>query len=390
MSADQVPSHVTRRDALTFESDTGAARSFWTALAILVGIILWMASGLTNPEDTAAPTALATPPPTSVVIRDSTAETVWMSFSAQGQALPERDTEIVTEAAGTVSALPVRKGQAVQPGDVIARLQSGKAEAALTQAEEERSRAQRELDNALTLLDRGAGTADRVAEARAALAAAEYQVSTAQDALGNLTITAPFAGRIEDLMLNDGEYAVAGTAVARLVDNDPLTVAIQIPQQNRAGIAVGRPAEVRFITGEVREGEVTFVGTAASPETRTFLAEVKVANADGAIPAGVSAEVTIRTGEEVAHFVKASVISLDAEGRTGIKTVEEGIVHFHQVELVNAEIGGLWATGLPDTAQIITVGQGFVREGEQVRTQTETELNQDTATLAKDRAEADQ
>ena len=39
----------------------------------------------------------------------------------------------------------------------------------------------------------------------------------------------------------------------------------------------GRSAgEVRFITGQAREGEVSFVAEGASPETRTFLAETIV------------------------------------------------------------------------------------------------------------------
>ncbi|MDF0602017.1 efflux RND transporter periplasmic adaptor subunit [Psychromarinibacter sp. C21-152] len=382
---------ATARADLTFETDPGAARSLWTACAILLAILLWMGSGFVRTDPPASePAEAAAPPPSSVVVRESVAEPVPMSFSAQGQALPERDTEIVTEASGTVASVPVSKGQVVARGAVIAQLNADSAEAALAQAEEERDRAQRELDNATTLRDRGVGTVDRVAEARATLAAAESQVSAARDTLDTLTVTAPFAGRIEDLMINDGEYAAAGDPVARLVDNHPITVAFEIPQQNRAGIETGSPAEVRFVTGQTREGEVTFVGTAASPETRTFLAEVQVPNEDGAILAGVSAEVTIRTGEETAHFVDASVVSLNPEGRTGIKTVVDGVVQFHEVDLINAEIGGLWATGLPETAQIIVVGQGFVREGEAVRVQRDDAPGRSEHAGLEEQGEADQ
>ena len=88
---------------------------------------------------------------------------------------------------------------------------------------------------------------------------------------------------------------------------------------------------------------------------------------------------TIPTREETAHFVKASVVSLSPEGTTGIKTVEDDVVRFHEIDLISAEIGGLWASGPPQTARIVTVGQCFVREGETVRTQTEEELNEQQA-----------
>ncbi|WP_244430314.1 efflux RND transporter periplasmic adaptor subunit [Roseivivax halodurans] len=212
-------------------------------------------------------------------------------------------------------------------------------------------------------------TADRVAEARAALAAAEAQVASAEQALRDLTIVAPFDGRVEQLEINEGEYVAAGDEVARIVDTDPLTVAIQVPQQSLNRIEAGQTAQVRFITGQTREGTVSFVGSAAASETRTFLAEIEVENADGEIPAGVSAEVTIPTGDTQAHFVQPSIVSLSPEGEIGVKTVEDGTVAFHPVEIVKTEINGVWATGLPDQAEIITVGQGFVRAGEPVRAQ---------------------
>ncbi len=357
-----------------FETDRGASRSFWIACALLVAIIGWMASGFLG-ADAEEPQQAASnaPAPPAVVVRASTAETVQLSFSAQGQALPERDSQILTEAAGTIVSLPVEKGQRVAQGTVIVQFDTSRTDANLAQATEEQSRAERELSNAQTLLDRGAATVDRVAQARANLAAAEAQVSAAEEALANYTILAPFDGTIEDLMLNDGEYAGAGVPVARIVDSDPITVSIQIPQQSRAQIEVGQSAEVAFVTGETRQGTVGFVASAASPDTRTFLAEISVENADGSLRPGVSAEVTIPTREETAHFVEASVVSLSPEGATGIKTVEDGVVMFHRIEIVTAEVGGLWATGLPETADIITIGQGFVRDGEPVRVQTEAE-----------------
>lgn len=361
---------------ISHETDPGASKSFWIACTLLLVIVGWMASGFVG-EDSAEPllTATEAPPPPAVVVRRSTAETVQLSFSAQGQALPERDTEILTEAAGTVVSLPVEKGQAVTRGEVIAALDASRADAALAQAKEERSRAQRELDNAQTLLDRGSATVDRVVSARADLAAAQAQVSAAEETLANFTILAPFDGTIEELMLNDGEHAVAGTAVARIVDSDPITVSIQIPQRSRKQIEVGQRAKVAFITDETREGVVAFVAAAASPDTRTFLAEISIENTDRSLRPGISAEVIIPTREETAHFVEASVVSLSPEGATGIKTVEDGKVKFHRIEIVTAEVDGLWATGLPDTAEIITVGQGFVRDGETVRTQTENDAD---------------
>jgi len=353
---------------LTFQSDKGASRSFWIALLLVVLIIGWMGSGFVIPSEDSTPTiARDEPSPVAVAVTTSVAEQVTQFYQAEGQALPDRDTMLRAETTGDVAEVFVRKGQDVQAGAEIARLDPTSSNAETARAQEELSRTQRDYDNARQLLDRGVATADRVSQTQAALVAAQAQLTKVQEAAKSLIITAPFAGRIETLNLDEGEYVSAGSEVGRLVDITPLTVAIQVPQQSLTLLSVDQPATVRFITGEEREGIVTFVGTSAASETRTFLAEIEVANDDGAIPAGISAEVIIPTGEATAHFLSPSIVSLNTDGGLGIKTVDASdVVTFYPIQVVKAQIDGIWVTGLPDKVDVITVGQGFVNEGETV------------------------
>ncbi|MEI4194391.1 efflux RND transporter periplasmic adaptor subunit [Roseovarius sp. E0-M6] len=371
---------------LEFKDDKGASRSTWVAAAILVAIIAWMGSGFIFPsEDPSQETAdRSDPAPVSVAVTQSRAEVVTLYFQAEGQAMPDRDTTIRAEASGDVAEVLVEKGDDIEAGGLIARLTTDRVEANLRSAQQERARAQREFDNATELLQRGVATKDRVAQARAALAAAKSQVATAQEALENAQIVAPFAGRIETLILDEGEFVQAGSDVGRIVDNHPLTVEIRVPQQMLNRIKSGQMARVTFITGEKRQGRVTFVGTSAASATRTFLAEITVANEDGTIPAGISANVRIPTGEEAAHFISPSIVSLSPEGETGVKTVQDGKVAFHEIEVVRAEVDGVWVKGLPQEAALITVGQGFVRDGEAVRARPK-EVDQSAEQLAEDK-----
>ena len=352
---------------LAFEDDKGASRATWIAGALVVMIIGWMGSGYVLPSNDGdvpreTETRLA---PVAVSVEQSSVEPVTLYFQAEGQAQPDRDTSIRAEASGDVAEVLVAKGEDVAERSVIARLSTTRAEADLARAREELARAQREFDNATALLERGIATADRLSQARADLASAEAALAAAEEGRRSLDITAPFAGRIETLTLDPGEFVQAGAEVGRIVDNRPLTVAIQVPQQALNRIQNGQDASIRFITGEERAGTVSFVGTSANAETRTFLAEIAVPNADGAIPAGISAEISIPTGQAQAHFVQPSTVSLSPEGRLGVKTVDdEDRVVFNAIEIVRAEIDGIWVTGLPETARIITVGQGFVNAGE--------------------------
>ena len=364
------PGDTTTKDdtpqMLVFSSDKGASRSTWIAGFLVIAIVGWMGSGFIIPSADATPTIIReTPKPVTVAVTTSQAETVTQFYQAEGQALPDRDTMMRAETSGEISQVLVQKGQDVNAGEVIARFDPTNNEADASSAAEELARAQREFDNAEALLERGVATADRVSEARATLASALAEVTIVQQDAEALTITAPFTGRIETLDLDEGEYVSTGTEIGRLVDITPLTVAIQVPQQSLTRLSIGQPATIGFITGEERVGTVTFVGTSAASETRTFLAEIEVANADGAIPAGISAEVIIPTGEATAHFLSPSIVSLDTDGTLGVKTVNaENTVEFFDIQIVKAQIDGIWVTGLPDIVDVITVGQGYVNEGE--------------------------
>ncbi len=353
---------------LEFRSDKGASRSTWIAGLLVVLIVGWMGSGIVLPsEDEVETVTREAPKPVTVAVETSNAQAVTQFYQAEGQALPDRDTLLRAETSGDVAEVLVAKGQDVAAGEVIARLDPSNNLADANRAAEELVRAQREFDNAEQLLGRGVATQDRVTQARAALATAQAQVTAVEQAAKALIITAPFEGRIETLDLDPQEFVSAGATVGRLVDITPLTVAIQVPQQSLTRLEVGQPATVRFITGEERAGTVTFVGTSAAAETRTFLAEIEVANENAAIPAGISAEVIIPTGQVTAHFLSPSIVSLDTEGSLGVKTVDANdVVSFYPIQVVLAQIDGIWVTGLPETVDIITVGQGFVNTGETV------------------------
>lgn len=367
---------------LDFTNERGATRSTWIALALAIAIIGWMGSSFVFPAqdvDETYPISTDKISLVAVAVSPSTAENVTKFFSAEGQALPDRETSIRAETTGSIREVLVSKGDTVMAGDIIARFDIVQNEADLNRAQEELVRAQRESDNAEALVGRGVATNDRLSQARATLASAQASVTSAQKAFENSEITAAFGGRVEALDLNTGEFVAAGSEIGRIVDNTPLTVTIQVPQQSLRNIVAGAKADVTFITGEELTGTVDFVGTSADAATRTFLAEITVENDDGAVPAGVSAQIRIPIGDTTAHFLSPAVLSLGTDGTLGVKTVDaDNKVVFTAVTIERAQTDGVWVSGLPDAVDIITIGQGYVNNGETVDPKSETELAEAT------------
>ena len=69
------------------------------------------------------------------------------------------------------------------------------------------------------------------ARARTGLAAAEASVRRTGLEMSRLDITAPFAGVIEEVQLEPGDYVTPGTACATLVDLDPMLLVGGIPER---------------------------------------------------------------------------------------------------------------------------------------------------------------
>ena len=362
---------------LSFDTERGASRSKWVASLLLVGVGAWMGSGFISPEgnDSLVPPMVSNARLITVAVAPSQAQTVTQYFVAEGQALPERMTSIRAETTGQIVDVMVEKGQDVVAGQLIARFDVTRNVADLTRAQEELARAQRDFSNSQILVERGVATNDTLSQNRADLASAKADVINSERSLENSEIKAPFAGRLEALNLNAGEFVAAGSEVGQIVDNTPLSVTIQIPQQSLRNIKTGQQAKVTFITGEERNGIVAFVGTSADAATRTFLAEITVDNEDGQVPAGVSAEIRIPTGEAVAHFISPATLSLGSDGALGVKTVNaDNTVVFSEVTIERAQTDGIWVSGLTANVDIITIGQGYVNNGQTVDPQPKATL----------------
>ncbi len=353
---------------LRFESDRGAGASKWIAIFLGLALIGWMGSGYIIPTETADEvTEEPTVRPVAVAVIDSAARDIELVLTAEGQSTPDRSTGIQAKASGQMTSVLVARGDLVAAGQELGRIDSRTIEAQLAQAQAQLVQATEDYDRAVTLQGRGIATENQVTQTRAAKVAAEAAVTAAQEQLDNTIIRAPFAGRLNEMTLDVGEFVNDGDVVAEVLDNDPLTVVVQVPQQALSRLEKGQEAQVSFITGETRTGVVGFIGSNADSQTRTFRVEVTVDNPDSQMPAGLSARIVIPTGQARGHFISPAILSLSPTGELGIKTVlPDDTVAFRPIMIVRAQPDGIWVTGLEDETRIITVGQGFVNAGDVV------------------------
>jgi multidrug efflux system membrane fusion protein len=154
---------------------------------------------------------------------------------------------------------------------------------------------------------------------------------------------------------------------------------VEVAERKLAGLKVGEMAKVRLVTGEIAHGKIRFVAKTASQTTRTYRIEVELPNPDGAIPDGITAEVTLPQAAVPATRVPRSALTISSAGDIGVRTVNEAnIVGFVPVRVVEDEQTYMWVAGVADGSRVIVQGQDFVREGQEVEPVLASELTATT------------
>ncbi|MDH5254328.1 MAG: efflux RND transporter periplasmic adaptor subunit [Gammaproteobacteria bacterium] len=347
-------------------------RPWIIAAGLTVAVSLWLASGFLGEElprkaDAGAQTASAAGA-VRVQTRAQQAEPVTRTISVYGRTAPARSVEIKAETSGRVTALGIARGEPAAAGQPLVRLDLRDRQARLEQARASVSEHQSAWEAQQELKPQGYISDTQLAETRAKLEAARAELIRAELDLEYMNVRAPFDGTVQERAVEVGDYVRAGDPVVTFVDNRSLIVTGSIAEQDAGFVRVGGNATAVLVTGQEARGRIRYLAPVAEESTRTFTVELEIPNPGGKLPAGVTAEMRIPGGEVLAYRVAPSLLTLDANGDLGIKVVDAANqVVFHKVEIAHSEANGVWVTGLPDTANIIVVGQGYVSAGQPVR-----------------------
>ncbi len=337
------------------------------AIAFAGGLCFWMASGSAPDAHAPLPRPESDAPKAQIVqtIRSQSAPTSRL-ITAKGDTRALRRGHLSARRSAIVSDIHVAKGDTVVKGDPIVTLRVPDFEARATEAAAQLTEARRILENTEALREKGLSTQDALTSARSTVASAEARWAAIEEERADLVISAPFAGHINALDIELGDNIASGASVGEILDLSNILVDASVSQQDINEISVGDRVTVNFATGETRAGVITFISAAARTSTRSFPIEVRIDNPDGAIKAGVSADIMIEGASVQTHSVPSAFLSLSDDGTLVVKTVVDGHVKEIPVRIVASDAKSMKVSGLPRSVEIITVGQGFVRDGDAV------------------------
>ncbi len=249
------------------------------------------ADGASNGEDENAPSKRTTSVETLVLTPASFEDVIEITGTVEAI----DDAVLSAQSAGTVVRLAAL-GQFVRSGEIVAQLDPTLAQAAVEQAEamvesaeaqfalsEDNFNRQQPLyqDSIISAIE-FEGARAQFSQARAQLSQTRAALSQAKEQLANTRVTTPFAGIVEERLVEQGEQVMPGSPIARVVNTSSVKVTAGVPERYAGDIRPGTPVQVGFQAygGERRIGKVTFVGSTINPDNRTFPIEVKLDNSN--------------------------------------------------------------------------------------------------------------
>jgi len=350
------------------------------AAAVLVGFAAWMGTGKFSSVGSAsteteaaqgearpAKPEAAPKAPRSVAVVTPPRVQHERAIHLSGQTQADKRAILATRGAGIIQELPVKQGNLVRAGQTLLVLDAEDKPAMVETAQQLVRQRKAELEAAQRLAKTGTLAKLSLDTTVSALAQAESQLKAAQADLERLKVVAPFDGIIDSVDVELGSAVAQGAQVATLLSLDPVVVKGEVSERDLAYIKSGDKAEARLVDGEKVTGTVRYISREAATATRTFRVEVAIPNPDERIPAGMTAEITVRAAPADAVVLPRSVVTLSANGDLGIRAVDkDNKIVFFPIDLMDDLTQGLVLGGVPADASVVVAGQDLVTEGDVV------------------------
>lgn len=301
------------------------------------------------------------------------------------------ESNLSFKVSGTVQSLPVKVGDKVAAGQLIARidpqdyrLRVQQADAALTQANAQLQRANADYERIRGLYENNNAAKSELDAARAGfeserarVKSAEKQLELAKLQLSYTRLTAPTQGSIAAIHVEVNENVQQGRNIVMMTAGSQIEVEVAIPENLITLIKEGSLVTVAFDArpGKTYSATVTEVGVATTDFATTYPVTVRLAGADPEIRSGMAAEVAFRfesADRRERMIVPGVAVAEDRQGRF-VFVVEPTSGDTAVVKRVNVKIGELHADGieifegLRDGDLVVTAGVSKIHDGQRVK-----------------------
>jgi len=312
-------------------------------------------------------------PGAPVGVEVAQAETVALAetVSAVGTLRAAESVVLRPEIAGRIARIGFEGGARVRRGDLLVAL-----DAAIPLAETEQTRAELELARAnyqrTDDLARKQFVSERARdEAAANLQVLEARLKLAQARLSKTEIRAPFGGVLGLRNISVGDFVRDGADLVVLEDVSSMQVDLRLPERFFGQLRRGQPIQIEFDAWPGRQFKALLEAVDAQVDAngRSVIARGRLANADGALRAGMFAKASLTLSEKPGAIMIPEEAVMPTGSELYVYRIEDGKAIRTKI-LTGQRRGGRVEVveGLQPDARVVTAGQLKIqRDGQPVR-----------------------
>jgi membrane fusion protein (multidrug efflux system) len=290
---------------------------------------------------------------------------------------------VTAKVAGIVGEIGFNEGQKVKAGDMLVQFDAAERRAEIEQTVAEASRAEAlrnevaiKLERAQALSRTGAGTGAQVDDLTAQMKSLEGSIAStraqrraAEARLEDLTIRAPFAGRVGTRSVSLGAYVAPGTRITSLDDLSKVRLDFAVPENLLGRLKSGQTVNATSAAykGRIFKGSVSTIDTRVDQTTRTARLTAEFDNPDEALKPGMflSVALEVSTRDDAVVVPEEAVVS---EGlRHVVYPVKDSKVERRVITIGQRQGGKVEVVdGLKAGETIVVLGVQRVRAGAEV------------------------
>ncbi len=289
--------------------------------------------------------------------------------SADGVVEAVRQTALAAQVAGAIVELPVKAGDHVKAGQVLARIDARAADQSATASKAQVQAARASLDVASKdfnrqklLFQKGFISQAALDQAEAIYKAAEAgvaaqiaQADAARTQTDFYTLRAPYNGIAAEVPVVQGDMAMPGRALVAVYDPAAMRVTATVPQSVTLSAAVLQAARIELagtVQKSIAPAKVTLLPT-ADPNTHTLQLRLDLpAGIRGAVPgmfarvllpvegAADAGRLFVPAGAIVRRAEMTGVYVVDGAGQPALRQVRLGRVAGEEVEVLAGLVAG--------------------------------------------------
>lgn len=338
-------------------------------LAIISGLVPLIMAASCRTEAEQAQRTIVTPVKLAPVVKQEIAKTL----NTYGRLSAKQEIKLSFKVGGIIRKFFVDEGQAVNKGELLARLDLSEIESQVQQARSAFEKAQRDLERVENLYKEKAATLEQFQNVQTAYQVAQSQLKTAEFNLRYSEIHAPAQGKILKRLMEVNEMVGAGMPVLFFAstDND-WVVRVGVSDRDLVRLRLNDPATVRFDAYPDDEFQAYVAETveSADPLTGTYEVELRVVPGGKRLVSGFVAKVDITPSQKSPYFIIPVEALVQAEGNQAyVFTVN---ANFQKAERLLITIGFLFddkvavASGLEGVRHVVTEGAAYLVDGAEV------------------------